>query len=86
MYICQHYYFECCIFLSKDPYFPGNLEMFLSDADKSLEFKDKISAIETSCEVEYNGSQVFKQVQLLVRKVFLSFQILNSVVCLEISW
>ena len=46
----------------------GNLALFMTDAEHSVEFKDKFAEIESTCELEYRGSQVYKQLQLLVNK------------------
>ena len=44
----------------------GNLALFMTDAEHSVEFKDKFAEIESTCELEYRGSQVYKQLPLLV--------------------
>jgi len=36
------------------------LEMFLRSVDQSLEMRDKLAAVDTTCDVEYQGSRVYK--------------------------
>lgn len=43
----------------------GHLEKYLKYFDKSVEFVDKLTSIETTCEVDYDGSKLFKYIQVL---------------------
>lgn len=45
---------------------PGNIEKFLRDQDKSVEFQEKMATIEETCQVEHNGSTTWKDINLLV--------------------
>ena len=44
----------------------GFMEKYLLKVDKSLETRDKIDAADTLCEVDYQGSSVYKDIQILV--------------------
>ena len=41
-----------CMFLVVE-----NLRMYLEDADQSMEFKEKLTAIDATVEIEYYGNQ-----------------------------
>ena len=45
----------------------GNIEMFLRDQDKSVEFQEKMASIEETCLIEHNGSTTWKEINLLVK-------------------
>jgi len=49
-----------CMFLVVE-----NLRMYLEDADQSMEFKEKLTAIDAAVEIEYYGNQAYKQIQIL---------------------
>ena len=42
------------------------LEMFLKRNDQSLELRDKLAAVDTACDVEYQGSRVYKDIHIIV--------------------
>ena len=46
----------------------GYLEEYLKFFDKSIEFEEKLTAVKTSCEVEYGEADLFKQIHILVSK------------------
>ena len=43
-----------------------NIEKFLANQDKSVQFQEKLADIEKSCQVEHNGSSVWKEINLMV--------------------
>ena len=43
-----------------------NIEKFLANQDKSVQFQEKLADIEKSCQVEHNGSSVWKEINLTV--------------------
>jgi hypothetical protein len=47
--------------------FSGHLEKFLRHFDKSIQFEEKLTSVETACEVEYGGSKLFKYIHILVK-------------------
>ena len=44
----------------------GNIEKYLRDQDKSVEFTEKLATIEETCQLEHNGSTTWKDINLLV--------------------
>jgi hypothetical protein len=42
------------------------MERYLLSVDQSLDIKDKLLPAETVCNVEYQGSSVYKDIQILV--------------------
>ena len=40
--------------------------MFLRSVDQSLEMRDKLAAVDTACDVEYQGSRVYKDIHIIV--------------------
>ena len=50
-----------------------------------MEMMNKVSAVKTSCEVEYQGSQVYKDIMILVSFISDIFYFSNEVFT-EICW
>ena len=44
----------------------GFMEKFLLRMDKSQDLREKLAAIDTECELEYNGSCFLKDIMILV--------------------
>ena len=40
--------------------------MFLKRNDQSMELRDKLAAVDTACDVEYQGSRVYKDIHNIV--------------------
>ena len=40
--------------------------MSLLEADQSLDFMDKLTAVDTACHVDYGGALQYKEIQILV--------------------
>ena len=39
----------------------------MTKVDQSLEMRDKLAAVDTACDVEYQGSRVYKDIHIIVR-------------------
>ena len=50
--------------------FPGHLELYLRDVDKTVEAKRDMENIELVCDTEFNGSILLKNIHLLVISEF----------------
>ena len=46
----------------------GNIEKFLIDQDRSVEFQEALAGIEQTCQVEHSGATTWKDINLLVSK------------------
>ena len=42
------------------------MEKYLLKADQSIEMKEQLEAAKTECDLEYEGSSIFKDIQVLV--------------------
>ena len=45
--------------------FSGHLEKYLEFMDKSFEFEEEIKQVNYMCELEFEGSQLYKSIQIL---------------------
>ena len=50
----------------------GYLEKFLIYFDKSIEFTEKLAAVEADCEYEYEGALLYKYIMIMVRHSILT--------------
>ena len=48
----------------------GHLGRFLMHVDKSMEFQNKMATVETACEIQYEGANLFKYINILVCLAF----------------
>ena len=46
--------------------FLGHLESVLLHEDQTVQLRDKLTAVETECEVEFDGSKVYRDIMILV--------------------
>ena len=44
----------------------GHLERVLLHEDQTLQLRDKLKAVEEECEVEFEGSKVYRDIMILV--------------------
>ena len=51
--------------------FLDNLEKYLKEVNKTIEFKKKMEEIELVCHVEMNGSSTLKDLHVLVLQIIL---------------
>ena len=51
----------------------GHLEIFLMDADRSIETKKNLQDIELICQVELQGSTILRDIHILVMKIYLTY-------------
>ena len=51
----------------------GHLEIFLMDADRSIETKKNLQDIELICQVEVQGSTILRDIHILVMKIYLTY-------------
>ena len=63
----------CNIFFSPNvdtlKFITGHMEKFLLKADQTIDMKEKLTIAETLCDVEFNGSTLWKDITVLVRKL-----------------
>jgi hypothetical protein len=48
------------------PFVPDLLQKYLMHCNQTVEFSDFIEGLEVTCQVEYEGSQIYKYIQILV--------------------
>ena len=55
----------------------GNLEIYLRDVNKSIEFKETMDNVELVTQVEFSGSHQFMDIHVIVRKSYIKIQSLG---------
>ena len=61
----------------------GHMEKYLLYKNQTLDLVDKIGEIDRMCETEYQGSQLFKYMSILVRKIIKDSSNLRQFACRE---
>ena len=54
--------------------------------DRSIGFQDKMTAVETACEFQYEGANLFKYIKILVTLFCVLFMYFYKVFSLEVCW